>query len=377
MNAPGRVPSLTGMRWLAALSVFAFHAFFGPDIFPGKVFSDFVVFTASKAGYIGVAFFFMLSGFVLTWSARPDDTAPKFWRRRFFKIWPNHVVTLLVAVAVLTYAAIPVRNVIPNLLLVQAWSPDPEVAFSVNGVSWSLSCEVFFYLCFPLWLTLINRLRPERLWYWAGGVVVAVLCVPLAAPLLPDNPVLPWEPTPIWEYWSVYLFPVTRMLEFVLGILLARIVLSGRWLNVNLWVAGATVVAGYVAALFLPYYYGFAAATVIPFALVIPAAAVADIQGRRSWLGSPVMVWLGTISFAFYLLHRLTLATAVGVFGRDFAWNTTSAIGIVVVALAVTIVLSWILYTFVEKPMLRRFATSTSSSSSGRTTPASRQHSPS
>ncbi|MBJ6623429.1 hypothetical protein H4N49_35690 [Streptomyces sp. DHE17-7] len=39
-----------------------------------------------NAGALGVTFFFVLSGFVLTWSARDRDTAPRFWRRRLVNV---------------------------------------------------------------------------------------------------------------------------------------------------------------------------------------------------------------------------------------------------------------------------------------------------
>jgi peptidoglycan/LPS O-acetylase OafA/YrhL len=45
------------------------------------------------ASATGVSFFFVLSGFVLTWSARPDDIATGFWRRRIARIYPVHLVT--------------------------------------------------------------------------------------------------------------------------------------------------------------------------------------------------------------------------------------------------------------------------------------------
>jgi peptidoglycan/LPS O-acetylase OafA/YrhL len=52
----------------------------------------------------------------------------------------------------LLYAAAATPPVIglANLLLAQAWVPDPNVFLSVNGPSWSLSCELMFYLLFPL-----------------------------------------------------------------------------------------------------------------------------------------------------------------------------------------------------------------------------------
>src|SRR3954470_17084064 len=77
------LPSLTGLRWVAALLVFAFHS------------AGYGVLTTSwwhltRFGFIGVSFFFVLSGVVLTWSSRPGQTSRQFYWRRFARIYPSH-----------------------------------------------------------------------------------------------------------------------------------------------------------------------------------------------------------------------------------------------------------------------------------------------
>src|SRR5688500_12797828 len=83
-DVPSRLPSLTGARFIAAGLVFVFHATFAwPFASSGAQETSGLLF--SQGGYTGVTFFFILSGFVLTWAVRPGDTTPRFWRRRFFK----------------------------------------------------------------------------------------------------------------------------------------------------------------------------------------------------------------------------------------------------------------------------------------------------
>src|SRR2546430_4023453 len=103
-KVPSRLPSLTGMRFVAAGLVFLFHSlwqnfFVSPDA-QKTTFSLFF-----QGGWAGVSFFFVLSGFVLAWAARPTDTAAKFWRRRFFKIYPNHLLTFIAAAILLSTVA--------------------------------------------------------------------------------------------------------------------------------------------------------------------------------------------------------------------------------------------------------------------------------
>ncbi|WP_372352459.1 acyltransferase family protein [Streptomyces sp. KL116D] len=76
-----RLPSLTGLRFFAAFLVFLCHALsqFNPQT--DSVSHD-VAYFLLPAGPVGVSFFFVLSGFVLTYAARPGDTVRRFWRRR-------------------------------------------------------------------------------------------------------------------------------------------------------------------------------------------------------------------------------------------------------------------------------------------------------
>ncbi|WP_344528181.1 acyltransferase family protein, partial [Streptomyces rectiviolaceus] len=71
-----KLPSLTGVRFFAAALVFFFHASL-PEVlgvFEDPGFADGYAQALSKVGFVGVSFFFILSGFVLAWSARPEDT---------------------------------------------------------------------------------------------------------------------------------------------------------------------------------------------------------------------------------------------------------------------------------------------------------------
>jgi peptidoglycan/LPS O-acetylase OafA/YrhL len=88
-----RLPSLTGMRFIAAVGVFLFHGILYGGFFSSTHAVGVLGSVVNVAGWAGVVFFFILSGFVLTWSLRPKDTVPSFWRRRLLKVFPNHLVT--------------------------------------------------------------------------------------------------------------------------------------------------------------------------------------------------------------------------------------------------------------------------------------------
>ncbi|MBB4909378.1 acyltransferase family protein [Actinophytocola algeriensis] len=352
------------MRFIAAAMVFLFHGVLYTGLFADPSAQSTLGSIVAGGGWTGVSFFFILSGFVLAWSARSSDTLGRFWRRRLCKIFPNHLVTAVVAYVL---ASAVVGTALPdsswlNILLLQSWVPDLGVIFTGNVVAWSLSCELLFYLLFPLLLPMFNRIRPERLWLWAGGFVVAILLVPtLAAAITPPAAlsaplVMPVIDMTMWQQWFVALFPPVRLLEFVFGIVLARIVITGQRLPLNLGGAVAFAIAAYALSPLVPGEYRVAATMVIPLGLVIAAGARMDEAAERSWLSGRRMVYLGEISFAVYMVHNLVLVYGHQLLGATTSWATPAALGVLALFLAATLGVAALLYTLVERPVMQYLA---------------------
>ncbi|WP_308301130.1 MULTISPECIES: acyltransferase [unclassified Crossiella] len=342
MKANGQLPSLTGLRWVAALIVFLYHVrnfgyFDGP--------AGGVLHWAFDAGATGVSFFFILSGFVLAWSVRPGEPVTTFWRRRFARIYPVHLVTAVLALAL---GATLVPGLLPssgnetaaNLLLISSWWPDWWQA--LNPVSWSLVCEAFFYLCFPLLFVLLRKGSAAWLYAVAAAAVLVVLALPFLG-------------------LALYSFPLARLPEFVLGVALGLLVRNGWWRGPALDLAVAVTLVGYFLTAQVPGDFRFAACTVLGFALLLPAAAMADLTGTQSIWRHPRLVVLGEWSFSFYMIHLLVLRLAEMVLGTaprlPFWW----ALAAFTVVFTVSLLLSWLLYEQVEKParrlLLRRWST--------------------
>lgn len=340
------LPSLTGLRAIAAGLVFLRHAqyLFGTTPLEGATLRLFV------QGGVGVSFFYVLSGFVLTWSWRSGALA--FFRRRFARIYPAHVVTWVLGGALAVYVGrhTTAGIAVANLFLVQAWVPSNDYFTGMNGVSWSLSCEAFFYALFPL-LVGVAALASARLRALAFALLVAgIVAIPVSTHL-----------PPLRELWITYIFPPTRLLEFCCGILVALGVRSGRWPRIP---AGATALlafAAYLAAgeagVWRPAtftsYEGFVAVTVVPFALLIGAYAQRDIAARRSLLRSTWAVRLGEWSYSFYLLHFIVIELFQH-WTLEWRPGTAGAIGATVGLLAVSVAAASLLYRGVERPLERR-----------------------
>lgn len=335
-----RMPSLTSLRWFAASAVFLSHA---ERLFAGTSLSGFFA-RISPQGVTGVSFFFILSGFVLAWSRRPDDSPRAFYRRRFARVVPAYWTMCIVALIVppLTYNPIEsvhdlVTRLVP-LTLLQSWIPSQPFYFGGNSVSWSLSDEVFFYAMFPLLIGPVAALRREALVRVLVGLVAVGILVPVF----------------VHDFWFIFVDPVFRLVEFVIGVVLCLLLIDGVRLRAPVSAVAALAIAAYVIAGWAPDRLMLSAVTLIPFALLIFACAESDLSGRFAHgLHSPLLVRLGQWSFAFYLTHALV----VSAFVRAADGRVDGAAGRLVVMLAAygtSIVAAYCLYASVEQPLEKR-----------------------
>ncbi len=336
---PRALPSLTGMRWAAAFLVFGTHVrIFG--YFDGTAAR--VVRTCLRPGSTGVSFFFILSGFVLAWTARPRDTAPAFWRRRFARVYPLHLVTALLVLA-LAWTILP-RGARPgpfafvtNLLLVQSWSGAHSVYQSLNTVSWSLACEAFFYALFPLLWWGIRRLRAGTSIALAVGCELVVIALPVVFGEQTFGAPMDF-------------LPLARLPEFVLGLALARFLQLRRSRGPGMAPALTVLLAGYFLTDHVPHPYRYAACTVVGFALLIVAGAAADLHAKPSLWRHPTMVRLGEISYAFYMVHLIVMRLAEVWVGPLPRLSVGPAILLSATTFVLALTVAWLAHTAVEVP---------------------------
>lgn len=303
------LPSLTGLRFYAALLVVLYHLNGHAGHLP-------VVSELTRFGRTGVTFFFVLSGFVLTWSYWGKTTPLRvFYWRRFARIWPLHIFATLVSGAVYALVNHPLEaylrweNLWPSILLVHAWAPWYQVYWGWSGASWSLSDEAFFYAIFPVLVVALAR-RNVR---WLLIVPIAMTCVSLVLWfVVPGEGVGPYARSMLLDY-----FPLSRVVQFIAGVAIACAIRKGWRSPFSLTTALSVVVGWHVAMYFwsevtVPgsFWYPSSAAqlfSLIPFALLIATVATRDLEGVRSHLARPSMVLLGQASFAWYLLHTPTI----------------------------------------------------------------------
>ena len=341
--------SLTILRGPAALFVFFYHTRWAHVV------------PSASVGYVGVALFFVLSGFVLTWSYKPADGAKKFYLRRFARVYPLHLFffALALAILVLTQEAPSAGATLSNLVLLHAWVPNWDYIFSVNGVSWSLGCEAFFYACAPLVLGWLSRRSPKAGYTVLTGWFLLTAAVTSAIAL-----------TSNYADVVVYANPLLRSGEFALGMLLGLLALKVRdgdlamprirtW---QLWVVTALALAGISGVSKVSLQQTINGFVLDPvWFLLIGMFALHDIQRAQSHhqVGEPVpgnwirrsLVYFGEVSFAFYLVHEIVIFRFIKTsLGSDMIRMDARGILMMLIILVISILAAMIAHHLVERP---------------------------
>jgi peptidoglycan/LPS O-acetylase OafA/YrhL len=320
---------LTSFRAFAALAVFTDHV---AGRFPSAAAH------VADYGFVGVAFFFVLSGFVLAWSFDAARGAAAFYLRRFARIYPSYVVMLVVACLVpLATSAVTLPFFATDALLVQSWLPPKTNPYALNGVSWSLSCEIVFYAVLPLLLPRLLKMTPRRRWalalvYWSLASAVVVGCV-ISGHGQND----------------AYTWPPIRFAEFLLGVVAAIEIRRGWRASTRLLTSiGLLGLVGLLAAGDASRRFPAAdvGAGALFFAVVV-AAAQRDIHRPRGLLAGRWFVYAGQVSFAFYLVHQLVILNL----GDHYGFRSWPSIPTL---LAAAIVAAVALHHLVERPCERR-----------------------
>ncbi|HZY99635.1 MAG TPA: acyltransferase [Candidatus Baltobacteraceae bacterium] len=361
-----RLGVLDGLRGIAVLLVLWYHIWEISWLAAPASWLQFV----PETGFVGVTLFFFLSGFVISYPfvrasvhERPQPSWSYFAWRRFLKIAPSYVLSIVVAYA-LGYAqnqpnANALPDVLTHLLFFNTWFPDRFG--TINGVLWTLAVEVEFYCLFPLIWQAFKRVP----WLTAGAMIA-----------------IAWA----WRAWFAHccmqnLFPTYEenlpgyLDIFACGMIAAYIfVRFGDRIRAARWSLAAPVVAlaGIVALVaLLQSLFGFRLADQWAgvwqidkrpllggtFALI----AVGSLLSPAWWqllLDNPPLRFLATISYNLYLYHQLVARELLNwrvppYIGNDPHFDPQWEVGYTQIAFAVTIAQAALVTYAFERPLLR------------------------
>jgi peptidoglycan/LPS O-acetylase OafA/YrhL len=341
----GYLPTLDGWRAVAILAVVLSHAkesLFGP----GGLRESPTALHVASWGRLGVDLFFAISGFLITTRLVEESSREgrfclgRFYTRRACRILPPYLLYLgLVGIAG-AYGLLRVsgREVVECLAFVRNYTMHLEGTYTNHF--WSLAVEEHFYLLWPLLLLAAGPGRATWLIPLLGLALHAWRSLDtryhLFASVLPDAGVVFRTDTRIdallWGCFAALIFPT-----------LARF----RGLHSLAW-AWAPILAAIVAV-------GAGQLPMQPlwFALLFPALVVSTVLAPTGVAGTILewapLRWVGRMSYSLYLWQTLFLQDPPGPdpffhlpWLKDWPWN-----------LLAIVMVAWLSYHFVERPMIR------------------------
>lgn len=339
--------SLQSIRFILALLIFHHHYFFNPHI--------------EQFGTFPVAFFFILSGFLLSVGYTKKIHGESFSYRKFVlkrlvRIYPLNWIGLflfllypiLVVVYMGEFTAIKDLLLIPDLLLLQSWCPYPSVYLSGNSVCWFLSDIVFCYLLFPFIIKNKNYLFHHGLfWLILSSYFVGVAIVKEE-----------------YIHGLIYINPIFRLVDFVLGIRLfyfannlthKNIVIS----SINKSVIEFIVILISVLAMsihrYVPTRISCASLYWLPSMLLILVFTIHAKNGGGIFskiFNLKGLVNLGSLSFPFYVFHVIIIS---------WFWEVKSLLCIntfagAFICIILNIFLSYMYMKYIEPPLNRKLS---------------------
>ncbi|TPI37972.1 acyltransferase [Mesorhizobium sp. B2-9-1] len=339
-SAGSNLAQLTSLRFFAALYVLAYHSA-NIDGAP-HLFASFV-----QNGYLGVSFFFLLSGFILAHSYVDKmsdwDDVRRFAVARFARIYPVYILALVVA---LPLSSLPFDLPLASLAtlgLIQAWgAPTSMLGFFWNSPGWTLSIEFFFYLMFPLLLPALSRLTTGALWISLAIAVLIfmVMCLPSLGP----------TGYLAFDWMKLVPLPLLRLPEFMTGIVCALLFRAGAFDRFRSDLAALMAMAFTLTTVVSTYTVtgGFA---VIGFVALIATCAVNDGKTRRALSYKP-LVLLGNASYALYILQIPVRKWVPIIFTGEWDWVGS------LLYQPLLIIVSLVVFILVEEPARKHLRSS-------------------
>ena len=373
-SKPSAIHSLTGMRFFAALIVVVVHS----------------TQAATGMGMWGpfatnaVTFFFVLSGFILTYVYHEriwKIGAMKFYVARFARVWPLHVACIALMAAVTLYVSgsgllhqKDWAQIGTHFALLQSWVPIEGWAMRYNGPAWSISTELGFYLLFPLLLLIAKRGFGKLVLTCLAISILSVIVLQLAV----NSGSMLW---PLAVEIS-YINPLVRCFDFAAGMWVASIFIHRKQRSsldsapieaapirsVFKDTVYEVLALSLLAFLFYQINYGFIQNYIAGFEFVVCRSWLIRGGGTMpgflaviwvfSWsngiinrfLSRPLVVYLGEISFALYLVQMAVLA----LMGAKLDTANLPVFYFVFLAVALCIGISMLLFALVEMP-IRQF----------------------
>jgi peptidoglycan/LPS O-acetylase OafA/YrhL len=319
------------------------------------------------SGFLGVEIFFVLSGFligkILYQLYLEEDfslhTVFSFLKRRWFRTLPNYYLILVVNIVIAYSIGNDLSYAWQYFFFIQN-GMTPMPAFFTE--SWSLSVEEFAYLVLPLFLLLVSRLIKSK--YKSHRFLFTVLLLIL---IFFSHKIIYQKTTANvnLDQWNSALKAVViyRLDSIFIGVLCSWLYLNftKSWQKYR-YIFFVTGIALFLfqfvgighLGLFIETHPAFWNIFYLPLASVMVACFLpffSEWKEEQSFIGKPI-VFISIISYSMYLLHYGIVLQLLKYNVNYNPQNTFELYGFLSSYLCLTVLSSYFLYRFYEKPMM-------------------------
>lgn len=317
-----RISSLDALRGIAALAVVLYHYTFRYDAIYGHAFSLDNIFVF-KYGYLGVHLFFMISGFVIYLSLENTFNVKSFIFSRFSRLYPAYwFAVILTFLAVLTLG-LPGRDVsfltmLTNLTMLNGFVGLP----SVDGVYWTLRVELTFYFIIASMYFLMTK----------KNLLIGFLC--LSGSIF------------VVEFFdtSGHISSAFKLLRFIFA--LEYLHFFGAGIGFYLLSKKENYVLGFLLIMVsVVYNFVFESGGALVITLSFYSVFLLLILGKAEFLSTPVLNYLGAISYSLYLVHQ---NLGYIIFNYAYKYNLSPIIALFI-ALTVSILIAHFITKYIEQ----------------------------
>lgn len=382
---------LDSLRFFAALAVFFTHVElikkftgFGTHwIDPEERITKFTVFQSvmskeidplspliAYSSALGVVFFFVLSGFLITYLLLKENESNKtiqigkFYLRRAFRIWPLYYLIFILGFFVLPNLelfAVPGQDVFfnqnfwGNLMLYAFFMPN--LAFSIYttavpniGQSWSIGVEEQFYLLWPLLIRKSKNVLKSILWI-AGSIIA------LKGILLLSFPFIKLEALVVIKKFLA----MSKLECMALGGLGAYVLFNKKEEVLRIIFKPVSQIMAVVVIPILIYFIPTAFEDVLHLLFSISfLVIILNVAGNEKVLlrfENSILQYLGRISYGFYMFHVMCIVFTIHILdkyiGLDNDITTPQHILLYGVSFLLTVAVSSLSYHIFEKAFIR------------------------
>ncbi|EPX8934456.1 acyltransferase family protein [Morganella morganii] len=354
-----KLDSIQFLRGVAALLVIAFHfRQYLNGVYAQENLGDILF----GLGEVGVDIFFVISGFIITYSTvNKERNSPfEFSIKRFFRLYPVFFITLTILILLNIKDSYSVSNIFKSYLLI----PNdynfigPWYGYNINLPAWTLTYEVLFYAIFCLSISISHKHRT---------LISSILLISICSvaqfyfrgflqidPITRDAPGLSFI-----DNFRFLSNPIVY--DFIYGMIIAEIFtrardsyLTSRIIQVALvtafWLSVCVIISGYHRGGGIERWGLYSLFLVGSLVLM---SKVRDIKFSSFW------VMMGEMSYSLYINHMIVKKLSSIYLSKFGIYSNGGGMSLFIILMILTFIMSYITYNFIEKPSVvigRKFA---------------------